>query len=437
MTTALGTNRTYAVASSLLKKVYADRVEDMVPETDKLSKFLPFQSAEKQPGGGYIQPVTLSTEVGFTFNSDGSLFQLNKPIASAEQYAEVQGSEFVGRTAMSYALLQRALKGDVTTRAGLRAFVQTTKDSVAKILKGGGYARECQLLYGGGAAQGSNLGVVSAVTGSSGTSLVVTFTTATWATALWAGRENLECDIYSSSNTKRNSAGTAAAGDSVFKVASVDPTNYKVTFTSNATNVSAVAATDYVIFAGAYQKEMLGIDAVCGTSGTYWNISNTTYALWKAQSFAVSGQLTFEKLLAGLNPVAALGFVGEMRVFVNPATWQDVAEDQAALVKHADKAGGEVTMGYESIKFYGQTGSVSIEPYIYCKRGVAFGLPKDECVRIGSTDLTMQMPGYDGKMMRELEDYAGIEARCYYDQAFFCKHPAYMVRYTGITNATD
>jgi hypothetical protein len=437
MTTATGTNRTYAVASSLLKKVYADRVEDMVPETDKMAKYLGFQAAEKQPGGGYIQPVTLSTEVGFTFNTDGGLFQLNKPIASTETYAEIQGSEFVGRTAMSYALLQRALKGDVTTRAGMRAFVQTTKDSVAKLLKGGSYAREAQLLYGGGTTQDSNLGVVSATTGSATTSLVMTFTTATWCTALWAGREGLECDIYSTAFTKRNSAGTAAAGDNVFKVTTVDAANYKVTFTSNATNVSNVVATDFVVFAGAYQKEMLGIDAVCSKSGTVWNISNATYALWKPQSFPVGGQLTFEKVLAGINPIAALGFTGEIRVFVNPATWQDLAEDQAALVKHDDKSGGDVSMGYESIKFYGQCGVVSIEPHIYVKRGMAFGLPKGECQRIGSTDLTMQMPGYDGKLLRELEDYAGVEARCYYDQAFFCKHPAYMIKYTGITNATD
>jgi hypothetical protein len=75
-------------------------------------------------------------------------------------------------------------------------------------------------------------------------------------------------------------------------------------------------------------------------------------------------------------------------------------------------------------------------PDIYVKRGIACGFPEGYCKRVGSTDLTFTMPGY-GKMLRELENTAGVEARIYSDQAPFVERPAFMVNFTGITNSTD
>jgi hypothetical protein len=435
MTTALASYTGTSQLDGIFKRVYGDDVVKAVPETDKIAKDLPFVSEEKREGDTFNIPVQLTRETGATFNTDGSVFTLNQPVSSIDKNAQVSGAEFVLRSAISYGAMQKSLKsGD--SKASARAFVNATKDKVQGMIAGASFFREVELLYGGGTAAASNLGVVSATTGSAGASLVVTFTDASWCHGLWAGAENMECAIFASGGTDRSTAGTAAAGDNVFKVTTVDAENKKVTFTSHATNVGNVIATDQIFFAGARTKEMLGIDAMIATSGSVWGISNATYNLWKPSTHTVSGQLTFEAVLSGLRRPAALGYSGKMCLYTSTRSWQDMNNDQAAIVRHVkDKVGGEMTMGSESIRYYGQTGELEIKPHILIKDGESFALPLDECMRVGATDTTFEMPDGQGKIFRHLEDKAGLEIRCYWLQAFFTKRPAFCVKYSGIVPA--
>lgn len=433
MTTGTGTNTDFARGFELLKRVYADKVEDLVPETDRLSKDIPFVAADKQPGQDYYMPVTLTREGGLTFWNDGSVKTLNQPLSTAELSASVRGAEIAIRAMLSYKFLHTALKQVDGTKAGMRAFVNATKDRFEKLSKGGSFARECMILYGGGTSAAANLGVVSNTTGSSGTTLIVQMAAADYATAIWSGSEGLEFDIYSSGGVKRNTAGTTS--DTVFKLTSTDPTTYRVTFTSNATNVSAVVATDQIFFAGARGNDALGFVGAAQTAGNLWGISTATYGLWKPTVINVGGMLTFERVMAGAAQVAGIGFFGDYDLYANPATFQDVCNDQTALVTQT-KTTGTATIGFDDVVFKSQAGSVYLKAHPYIKRGIALGLPRDYCMRVGSTDLTNTMPGY-GKMFRELENASGVELRLYTDQAPFCKHPSYITLYTGITNTTD
>jgi hypothetical protein len=436
MTTAYGTNTGTSQMDGIFKKVYGPEVLDLVPDTDKIAKDIPFVSAEKQEGDSFNVPVTLTAETGATFNVDGSAFDLNMPISNIEKNAAVSGTEFVLRSVISYAAMQKALKTK-DSKAGARAFVNATKFKVENMIKSASFFREASLLYGGGTAAASNLGVVSATTGSASTNLVCIFTAATFCHGLWAGKEGMECDFYAADGTNRSTAGTAAAGDSVFRVASVDPTTYTVNFTSHATNVGNVVAADQCFFAGSRVKGMLGIDAMVNTSGSVWGISNSTYNLWKPSSYDVNGALTFEAVLKGMRRPAALGYSGKMTLYCGTDSWQDLNQDQAALVRHVkDKSGGEVTMGSESITYYGQTGEIEIKPHILIKRGEAFALPTDECMRVGATDITFEMPDGQGKIFRHLENKAGLEIRNYWLQGFFTNRPAFTVKYYGITPST-
>lgn len=434
MTTGTGTNTDFSRGFELLKRVYADKVEDLVPETDRLSKDIPFINADKQPGQDYYMPVTLTREGGATFWNDGSIKTLNQPLSTAELSAAVRGSEIAIRSALSYKFMQTALKSLDGTRAGVRAFVNATKDRFEKLSKGGGYFRECMLLYGGGTGASTNLGVVLNTTGSAGTSLVVQMTAADYATAIWAGSEGIEYDFFSSAGAKRNTAGTTS--DTVFKLTGTDPTNYRATFTSHATNVSAVVATDQIFFAGARGNDALGfVGAALTQSGSLWGINTGTYGLWKPTVVNVGGMLTFERVMAGAALVAGIGYYGDYDLYLNPATFQDVCNDQTALVTQT-KTSGTATIGFDDVVFKSQAGSVYLKAHPYMKRGIALGVPRDYCMRVGSTDLTHTMPGY-GKMFRELENASGVEMRLYTDQAPFCKHPSYLTLYTGITNSTD
>ena len=433
MTVGSGVNADFARGFELLKRVYADKVEDLVPESDRLSKDIPFIAADKQPGQDYVMPVTLTRELGLTWWNDGSIKTLNQPLAAAELSASIRGSEIANRAALSYKFLNTALKQLDGSPRGARAFVNATKDRFEKLTKGTSYARECMLLYGGGTTAASNLGVVLNTTGSAGTTLIVQMAAADYATAIWSGSEGGEFDIFSAGGVKRNTAGTTS--DTVYKLTGTDPTTYRVTFTSNATNVGAVVAGDQIFFAGARGNDALGFIGAAQTNGNLWGISTATYGLWKPTIVPVNGILTFERVMAGAAQVAGIGFYGDYDLYLNPATFQDVCNDQTALVTQT-KTSGTATIGFDDVVFKSQAGSVYIKAHPYMKRGIALGIPRDYCMRVGSTDITHTMPGF-GRMFRELENAAGVEMRQYTDQAPFCKHPSYLTLYTGITNTTD
>lgn len=431
-TSGSGTNFDFSRAEALTKYVYAGKEEALAPESDKLAKDFPFQSGAQKLGRKYYMPVEPNRSMGATFNSDGSAFTLNTSRAPIELTAEVQGCEVLIRQSMSYAMMTRALEGG-EGKAGVRAFVSATNHTFKGLSKAGSYFRELSIAYGGGSTAAANLGAVAGVTSAVTTTLVITVAAADWATAIWAGSENGAFDIYSTGGTKRNSAGSGET--TMFKLTAVNSSTYTLTFTSDATNVAAVQATDQIFFEGQRTKDCVGLVAAAGLT-TLWGVSTTDYNLWKPQSVSVGGQATFESIMEGAVKVADIGFSGKMRIHMNPATFKDVNDDQVALVSHASKSSGKVTVGFDSITYQGPTGTFEMVPNIYIKRGIAFGIPSGECQRIGSTDLTYTLPGY-GKMLRELDGTAGVEARIYSDQAPFITNPGHFVYYSGIVNSTD
>jgi hypothetical protein len=435
MSATAGQPFNFSRAEVLTKYVYADAVEDLVPESDITAKEMPFVKA-KQLGRKFLQPVTLSRSMGATFNSDGGAFTLNQGLAPLELQAEILGCELVLREYMSYGLMNRALQGDKGKGPASKAFIQATSQTMSNLVKGSSYFRELHLLYGGGSGADANLGVIASTTSSTGTTLVVVVTAATWATAIWAGAENGEFDIYNGS-TLINTNGVDSARTNKFVLSSMDEDTRTLTFTSHADNVTAAAsAAGYVIyFSGSRTTQGVGIEAAFATSGSLWNIAKT-YHLWSPKSVAVGGQLTFEKLMRGSAKVANTGFRGTLNVHVNPKTWQDLADDQAALVRRDSKSTGKAEMGFDDLVYHSQTGKLVIKSNIYVKQGTAFGLPDGHCMRVGSTDITFEQPGY-GKMIREMENTAAVEVRNYYDQAFFCDSPGHMIRWTGIVNSAD
>lgn len=435
MSATTGINTDLSRGFDLLKKVYADSVEDLTPESDRLGKDIPFINADKQPGQDYTQPVTLTRSAGVTWWNDGSVKTLNQPIAPQNTVASIKGCEIAVRDALSYKFIHSALKSVDGSKAGMRAFVNATKDTFEKLTKGASYFREIMLLYGGGPSAASNLGVVLNTTGSATTNLVVQMSASEYATAIWAGSENGEYDIYSSAGVKRNSAGSGA--DSVYKLTGTDPTSYKVYFTSNATNVTNVVATDQIFSAGARTNDALGFMAAASTqSGSLWGINTGSYLLWRPTVVPVGGALTFAGISEAGARVAGTGFYGDYDLYVSPATFADICDDQTALIQHTTRTSGKVTIGFDDVVFKTQAGATTLKVHPYMKRGYALGLPRDYCMRVGATDLTHTIPGY-GKMFRELENASGVETRLYTDQAPFCKNPQYIQLFTGITNTTD
>lgn len=420
----------------LFKKVYAKKIERLTPKVDVLSRDIPFVSAEQREGNSFNQPVIVSKEHGMTFNVDGSAFTLNAAISSQSKEATVSGAEFVLRSTLSYAALQKAMKSEGESQ--VRAFVQATSYMVENMTETSSYAREVEMLYGSGtvtnaAVASQGLGqVLSVVTGASGT---VTFTAATWAPGIWAGAENMRVEFRALNGTVHENTATHV-------VTAVNFSTRTVTFTAVGTDV---AANDIAFFgksngASAFGKEMAGLFMISNNTGSLFGISATTYALWKAHTYsAASGSLVFPKVVKALDGPAALGLKGDVNLYVSTATWNDLNNDLAALRRFSDKAGGKVEQGAESIQYYSHTGALVIKPHIYMKRGYALAFKPEDVMRLGATDTTFEMPVGDnpGKIFLHTDGTAGVEMRTYWNQAILHKKPAQLLQINSIVNSDD
>ena len=126
----------------------------------------------------------------------------------------------------------------------------------------------------------------------------------------------------------------------------------------------------------------------------------------------------------------------DMTVICNPKTWKNLLTEQDAKRQHdASYSSSAVKAGSKEIEFYGQNGKVTIISSIYCKRGHAFMCPMSELERIGSSDITFEQPGFDGKFLKLLEHANAYEMRAYTDQALFTSMPGLMVKFFDIVNS--
>lgn len=402
--------------SAWLKEIYSDSLHTLIPEGVRLLKSVKFQSGDKELGDKFIQPVALTHEFGFTVGSGA--FSLNDAIAATYAEAQIEGKNMLLRTQVSYDAMAKA-------SSSKKAFMKWSEQIVGNMTSSFTKRLEVLHFYGG-----TGIGTVSALSDSSGTN-TLTLTTATWASGIWAGSEGMEIDAYTST-TKQNT-------NSALTVSAVDLSARTVTVTGNSSDTAAIDVGSVLYFRGFYGSELNGIDKIATTTSSIYNINPSTYALWKGNSYSAgSAKFTFKKIQQAVALSVARGCDEKLTVFVSPPTWADLNTDLAAL-QRADssykKSKGE--QGYESISFYGANGEIEVVCSIYCKEGEAFVVPLGRCKRIGSSDVTMKMPGQpEDQLVLQLASSAGYEMRLFYDGNFFCERPAYIVKVTGITNDT-
>ena len=63
----MSTTNDFTSMNSIMKEAYADKIKDLIPEGNVLLNMIKFQSADKQPGNLYHQPIVLGLEHGFTY----------------------------------------------------------------------------------------------------------------------------------------------------------------------------------------------------------------------------------------------------------------------------------------------------------------------------------------------------------------------------------
>jgi hypothetical protein len=418
MSDKVGAN-TVSTLNGHFKETYADRINDLRPDGVKLLKMIDFIKAEKQPGNFYHQPVMLGHEHGFTYGgSAGNAFLLEEAIQSAHGDAQVRGTEIVLRSYLSVAAASRSQNSKA-------AFISETKLIVENMMKSFAKRLEICLMYG---HQG--IGAVESVTGQ-----VIKILDHEFAAGIWSAGEGAKITVLS--------AGSLSNNHGEFTISGIDLDTKEITVIGS---TASVEANDVIFFktsavAGPTFNEFVGLHKIITNTGTLFNINASSYNLWKGNVVDVGTSfgggeavLTMAKIEEGVAKAMNKGLTDEdVTVIVSTNTWKELLVEQTTKRSYdSSYSSKELEDGSRSIKFYGPNGIIEVVASIYCKEGYAYAVPVKEFMRVGSSDITFEQPGFEGKFLRLLENHNGYEMRAVTDQALFTSKPGLCVLFRYI-----
>ena len=402
----MSTANTLDNLNGLYKKVYDGKLENLIPDGVKLLNAIKFVRKEKRPGADYNQSVILGMEHGVSFaEPDEGAFSLNPPISGVIKQASIRGYQMVLRSAMAFDTMFGA------DSAGERAFEEATKYIFQAMMDSMSKKLEIRLFHGQ-----SGLASVASASGN-----VITITTGEWAPGIWGGAENMRIEAYS---------GATNLGDCKVTAVDFDLKTITVDALPSGAGSSGVVLYEF----GSYGKEMAGLHKIITNTGSLFGISASQYSLWKGNSHAVGGALTFNKLAKGLAKPVAKGLQSDVTVYVNPSAWSDLMTEQAGSRRFdVSYKSGTAQAGHEALEFFSQNGKMTIVSSIFVKEGYSYAINHEQFLRVGSTDLTFKNPLSNEDFFHLLENNAGVGIRCYTNQALFCTKIGHQLVYTGIT----
>jgi hypothetical protein len=164
---------TLATLNGFYKQIYGDSLINLIPESAKFIKEVPFEKRKKL-GEFYNVPVVLQAEQGFTYNDgDGTAFALNGSLAMGTKNAKVRGAEKVLQSQISY-------KAAAAATSNKEAFADATSTLFENMVESMSNRLELSSFYGGsslGNGSGSpNNSIGTATFGRATTVITVTTT---------------------------------------------------------------------------------------------------------------------------------------------------------------------------------------------------------------------------------------------------------------------
>lgn len=417
---------TGASADGYFKELYADKLEELIPEFSILSEEVKFESRERL-GDTFNFPVRTKRSHGWTMASGATsetAFTLNAVVSGEMKNASLSGSMFVQRESMAYKAVLKA------TEKGKAAFGDLFDDTVQDVINTASFMRETCMLYGG-----SDIGVIK-LDGTNNATQTLTLTAASSALGLWAQMEGAHIDIYDTTLvTLRNAA------DIVVNYVDINSSNeVTINVTGTAAQLDAVIPTDRVVPKGFNGAWFSGLDAILRNAGSLFGISAATYPIWAANSLALSSvALTMAHVTKAAAPIVMRAGMRPLKCYIGTLVWADLNNNVAALRQWVDSQKAGVDLGTQKITYYGPNGIIEIMPHPMVKTGDAFlGDPKT-IKRIGTTDLTFTIgvEGQNPRFLRELADSAGFEFRCLWDQAIVITQPRAWTKISGIVASTS
>lgn len=164
---------TLATLNGFYKQIYGDSLINLIPESAKFIKDVPFERRKKL-GDFYNVPVVLQAEQGFTYNDgDGTAFALNGALAMGTKNAQVRGAEKVLQSQISY-------KAAAAATSNKEAFADATSTLFENMVESMANRLELSSFYGqSDIAEGRGSVATASTTGQSASFGVATFTRAT------------------------------------------------------------------------------------------------------------------------------------------------------------------------------------------------------------------------------------------------------------------
>lgn len=420
------TPQTLGSLNGLFKKIYGDKLENVIPEFTQLQVDIPWRRAKKL-GLVFEQPVVIGLEQGVTYMRSGAgVVDLEDAAAGRIRPAQVSGSQHVLRAAVDYESLFAGEGAPEAFENSMGVIVRNMVESIRRRL-------EIDLFYG---QNPLGIGQVSTAV-----STLITVITAQWAPGIWAGMEQAHIEFWNDDDplvTQRD-----AATD--FYITAVDLDARTITVDTAPTTV---VANDVILFKGQYSSSaaawqvMAGIHKILTNTGTLFGISASQFNLWKGNGVsAASLGLTFTLFLRGCAKVVSKGASGTMTAYINPTGWAQLMNDQAALRRFAKEDGNSIyEVGADAIRYHNQTGQITIKSHPVVKEGYAYVIMPSLFRRIGATDVTFdssRMVGVMGpanQFFLPLQDKNAVEVRCYSHQALFTDAPGKTFYISSIVN---
>lgn len=400
--------------AGLFKEVYSKLgLVQACPTWAVCQEKFPFEVGEAI-GEAYVIAVTLSKEGGFAYAPSmgaNAVPASPTPIAATMLHAKVQSYAIYLASQLAYAAAARAAsQGKAAFKSAYAAVLQNMKFSHM-------YRLECSLLYG-------RYGIGRVDSNTSGALLLFENE---FAPGIWGA--GLKGSIVEAFTTTAASA-TQHNGDLVIDEVNISTRTITVTGTN-----SAVVQNDYLYFKGSRtttaHNECVSIYGILVNTTTLFDIDAAEYDSWASQSYAVNGQVSLTSIMRLAAKCQSYGLERAM-LLIGPERFADLASDEAALRRYTDD-GAKAKRGPKSIAF--NMGGVEIEivSHPMVKLGHAMLLPSDEVHRIGSTDVTMSLPGSNEELSVNVSNSTAIEFRSMSDQGIYLEVPARAGLLTGIT----
>lgn len=439
------TAETTAAAAGLLKQAYNDEaITKVVPASSIVQEEVEFVPDAQKEGAQFNAPVLLSLPSGFTYGPGYATYQ--PIIPSNVQYAFLTGSNINLRDGIANDLISRAMNDKNSFMTASKYVMMALQKSMRKEL-------ELNLIYGS-----IGYGQVVAYTNINATTSTLYFSFGSFAPAIWSGLENCVVNCFNAGAQINGSTGLFTI--TAVTIAQQNP-NFggSITVTGASADITALQGAggiNYVFVNGAtaptgntvdiymntsYGNQMVGIKGIVTATGTLFGLNTAAYSVWQPNTFPCgSAPLTLGKVLdAGALAVARGAEDEVLDALVNPTTYANLIVE-ASSARRFDGSWKKDTLsnGARYIEYYGPNGKMRIIAHPFVKQGEGFILPLEDAKRIGSTDITFDLPGFAGPALYlPSPTNTGVEVRVFTSQALFHAKPSHCVYLSNIVASTN